>query len=128
MERGPPPGGPSATRGYQRATAPAPEGAAEASSIAVPPPLQGGLAIVPEHHGFRPPQADSTRGYSPAPLRGESAGGGPNVSCTAGRPISLSYFTKYGLGALSKSQTGSDSSMCAWKSPRMRTVLATAAP
>ncbi len=43
----------------------------EDGSIAIPPPLRGGLTTVPEHHGFRPAVPNSTRGYSPAPLRGE---------------------------------------------------------
>jgi len=71
VERRPPLGGQSATRGYQRAAAPAPEGAEEGSTVAVPPPLRGGLTFVPEHQGYRPAAPDSTRGYRPAPLRGE---------------------------------------------------------
>lgn len=38
---------------------------------AVPPPRRGGLIFVLQHHGFRAATPDSTRGYSPAPLRGE---------------------------------------------------------
>jgi hypothetical protein len=37
---------------------------------AVPPPRRGGSIFISEHHGFRPAAPDSTRGYSPAPLRG----------------------------------------------------------
>ena len=69
-EQGPPQGGPSATRGYQRAAASAP-GGVEANSIAVPLPLPCGLTTVSEHHGFRPAAPDSTHGYSPPPLRVE---------------------------------------------------------
>jgi hypothetical protein len=36
-----------------------------------PAPRWGGLIHFPEHHGFRPAAPDSTRGYTPAPLRGE---------------------------------------------------------
>jgi hypothetical protein len=38
------------------------------SGASIAPPGLGDRATT--HHGFRPPLADSTRGYSPSPLRG----------------------------------------------------------
>ncbi len=71
--------GPSLRRGeggsgdlrHVRTGAPAPEGAAEARAVAVPPPRRSGFILVSQRHGFRPAPPDSTGGYTPAPLRGE---------------------------------------------------------
>ena len=49
----------------------APRGHPNAARCAIWQHLRGGFTFVPEHHGFRPAAPDSTRGYSPVPLRGE---------------------------------------------------------
>jgi len=76
--------------------------------------------FVPEHHGFRPAAPDSTRGYSPAPLRGEwmlcrkchappSGGahsGGPlcHIFAHSGGPLCHTFVTSGSAGHGDRSQ------------------------